>query len=129
MQKKPANEFSILQCDRTPGIAGMDTSGGECRGIRPNGLYPAVGDGDFVGVLAEILDGIAESVEGLLDVGTPVLTIQAVAEAVPLYRIFQITDRRRYRQLTVTEECFQVCEELASELVAQDFYGYEEAVL
>ena len=48
-----------------------------------NGKDTAVGDGDLMGIPAQVLDGVAEAVEGLPDERAPVPAVKAVPEGLP----------------------------------------------
>ena len=83
MQEEAADELPFREGDRTFRITGAFAPCGEGNGGIGNGKDAAVGDGDPVGIAAEVVDGVAETVEGLLDVRAPVLMVEGVAESIP----------------------------------------------
>ena len=72
MHQVTADKFHMIQGNLTLRAAGLFTTGGESHCILRNRKNPVVGDGNFMGVLSQIFNGIAKAVKGFLDAGTPV---------------------------------------------------------
>ena len=129
MHQETADEFRVLQCDRPPGFSRLPAP---CRegGVRPrDGQDPAVGDGDLMGVTAQVLDGVAETVEGFLYVRAPVLIVKGIPEFRPLVRVFQFFTGSGKNQLPVPEEGLEACEELPFKLIPEGLHPDEEVLL
>lgn len=101
VQEEAAYEFFVSQNDDPPGLTRLFRS---CR-KRDFGIcdrkQSAVCDSDFMCIPAKVFDGIAETIKGLLDEGTPVLLVQLIPEMIPFAGIDQFSGRRRKGKLPV----------------------------
>ena len=87
MHQVAADKFHMVQGNDAFGFSGLLSPGSE-RNLRIcYRTKPAVGDGDFMRIPSQILNSIAEAVEGFFYVGAPVYGIQAVFEFLPLIGI------------------------------------------
>ena len=75
MHQETADEFRVFQRDPAPGVPRFPSPGGEGNVRFRDGQDPAVGDGDLMGVTAEILNGVSKAVEGFFYVGAPILEV------------------------------------------------------
>lgn len=88
MHKKTPDKFRMLQGYFFHSTCFIVT----CR--KGNGVFcyffdTAVGDGNAVGIAAKILNGIAKTIKGFLDIGTPFFYIEPVLKFLPFIMIFQ----------------------------------------
>ena len=87
MHQVTADKFRLRQSDGPFGVARFLAPGSEGNIRICYRTEPAVGDGNLIRIPPQVLDGIAEAVEGFLYVGAPVNGIQTVSEFPPLIRI------------------------------------------
>lgn len=87
MHQVTADKFRLRQSDGPFGVARFLAPGNEGNIRICYRTEPAVGDGNLIRIPPQVLDGIAEAVEGFLYVGAPVNGIQTVSEFPPLIRI------------------------------------------
>lgn len=106
---------------RRPGPGGKD---GICF---TNGQDPAVGDGDFMCILTKIFNGVAKSVEGLLDIGAPVHPVKPVFEILPSSGCPEVEKGFREREPAVIEKEDKERKEFPFEFITQDKDRNEEA--
>lgn len=91
-----------------------------------NGKNAAVGDGDLMGIPAQVLDGVTETVKRLLDEGTPVPAVKAVPESLPAGRFPESVTGSREEKGAILIEPVQEGKVLPLELVPQDKDRQEE---
>ena len=94
-----------------------------------DGQYPAVGNGNLMGVTAEILHGIPKTVEGFFYVRAPVLIVKRIPEFRPLVRVFQLFTGSGKVQLPVQEEGLEPSEELPFKLIPEGLHPDKEVFL
>ena len=117
MEKEASDEFLVFQ-SHIDGIACAIVPGREdSMGLRDRS-DAGICDGDAVGITAEIVDGIAETIEGLFDERAPVLKIELIDKTLPGDIIQEII---RQRQNAGIMKSLEMKEELSSELARQDF--------
>lgn len=68
MHQAAPDEFRVVQGDQPFWLSRLPASGGKSNLILRNRKDTSVGDGDSVGIASQIFDGIAKTVEGLLDI-------------------------------------------------------------
>ncbi len=90
MHQITADEFCVIKGNLTFRLTRFFHSCGKSNLIFRDRKNPAVGNGDPVGITSKIFNGIAKSVEGFLDVGTPVLFIKTVFPFFPVVRIAKL---------------------------------------
>ena len=83
MHKEAADELRAGDGDLPFGIAGLPAPGREGNGIPSQGEDPAVGDGDLMGVTAEVFDGVPKTVKSFFYVRAPVLKIKGIPKFSP----------------------------------------------
>lgn len=93
-----------------------------------NGKDMAVGDGDLMGIPAQVLDGVAEAVEGLLDKEAPVLAVKAVLEGLPAGRSPESRTGVREGKGAVLVEPVQEGKVFSLEPIPQDKDREEEGI-
>lgn len=71
-------------------------------------------------ITAQVVDGIAETIECLLDVRAPVLAIEGVTEFIPGIRVAEFQAGIRERKLSVFVESVDGSKKLALELITED---------
>ena len=73
--KEEASDELLIRKGNIDQLTWSVISGGENSCVGRNRWYAGIGDGDTVGITAEVVYGIAEAVESLFDEGTPVFEI------------------------------------------------------
>ena len=76
MHEEAPDEFLNAQHDKASWVSCFHAPGRKSDRCFGNFYDPAVGNGNFMRVAAQVLNGIAEAVEGLLDEGAPVLLVK-----------------------------------------------------
>jgi len=79
-----------------------------------------------MGIAAEIVNGVAEAVEGFLNEGEPVLFAEGVAESIPVIGITEMQDIAGKGQPASGKKLLKGREEDAAELFTEDPDGEEE---
>ncbi len=128
MHKKAPDEFCVLQCDGPFGITGSFSA---CRedGFRlADRKDAAVGDRNLVGIPSQIVNGIAEPIEGFLYVRAPIFFIQFITELIPAVRVAQFFASGGKGQLLLQKECVEQSQILTFKLITQDFYRNKEPI-
>lgn len=128
MHQIAADELCIFQGNDPARLTGLFAPGGKGDLLFINRYNAAVGDGDFMGIPAEIFNGIAKSVEGFFDVGTPVFSIKGIAEFGPLIRIPELFRGSGKCQGAAFVKGIEACEKFLFEFIPQDFNPDKEAV-
>ena len=117
MHQEAANEFLMSESHL---LAGTTVSvvlvpeGDQGRNQRTN-LSRPIRDSDTMSVTTEVADGIAISVEGLLDVRTPVSTVQPINKRLPAFRQGKIGARLRNDEPARRAAALERSHELATE--------------
>lgn len=73
-------------------------------------------------VSSQIIDGVAESIESLFDIRTPVFFIQRVYKFIPVIRVPQFFARSGKDKLSFLEKSVQKGKIFALKLIPQDIY-------
>lgn len=120
MQKKPAYELLIADCDLPFGVAWLFASGRKDSLCFGYGQNAAVGNGNLMGIPAQIFNCIAKSVKSLFDIGAPVHQVQLVAELLPFIRIPEFFAGRGKDQGTTLIKRVQQGHVFPSEFIAED---------
>ncbi len=95
----------------------------ECNVAFVEGNEPMVGDGDTVGVAAEVTDHLLGAAEGGLGIHDPVLTKQCSQERREALGLFQVLDRSCANQLFLSISAPQSIDKLAPEDLAERLNG------
>ena len=120
MHEVAADEFGVIKGDGPPGVTGIKATGRKSHLIIIHGKDAAVGDGNLMGIPAEIFNRIAEAVKSLLCVGAPVYIIEVVTKLVPMIRIPEAYTGRGKREFSILIELVQAGKEPAFEFIAED---------
>lgn len=120
MQKKPAYELLIADCDLPFGVARLFASGRKNSLCFGYGQNAAVRNGNLMGIPAQIFDCIAKSIESLFDVGAPVQKVQLVPELLPFIRIPEFFAGRGKNQCTALIKRVQQSHVFPPEFIAED---------
>ena len=129
MHQETADKLRVLQCDRPLGFSRLPAP---CResGVRfRNREDPIVGDGDLMGVAAEIRNGVPKTVESFFYIRAPVLIVKRIPEFSPLVRVPQLFAGSGKNQLTVPEEGLEPRKELPFKLIPEDLHPDKEVFL
>ena len=129
MHQKAADEFRVLQCDRPQGFSRPPApcrKSGVCFRDRQD---PAVGDGDLMGIAAEVLNGVPKAIEGFFYVRAPVLIVKRIPEFSPMVRVPQLFAGSGKNQLSVLEEGLEPREELPFKLIPEGLHTDKEVFL
>lgn len=129
VHEETAYELHAGDGDLPFGIPGPPAPGREGDGILSQREDPAVGDGDLMGVTAEIFDGVPKPVKGSLYVGAPVLKVKGIPEFSPPAGVPQLFMGGGENQPPVLEKGLEAREELPLELVPEDLHADEEILL
>ena len=129
MHQKTADEFRVFQRDLPSWVPRFPAPGREGDVHFRDGQDPAVGDGDLMGVTAEIFDGVPKTVKGFFDVRAPVLTVKGIPEFRPMVRVAQFFTGGGKVQLPIPEEGLETREELAFELIPEGLHPDKEVFL
>lgn len=89
---------------------------------------PAVGNGNPVGILSKVFQGIAETVERLFDIRAPVLLIEGILKILPSAVRSQTGQGRRKGKAAVTEKGIQQGKELSFKFVPEDMDRNEKFI-
>lgn len=89
MHQVAPDKFCVRKSDGSARFTGHSSPRGKCHLLFVNRENTAVGYGDFVGIPAEVFNGITKPIESLLDIGAPVLLVKGIAQFRPLVRILQ----------------------------------------
>lgn len=117
MHQVAADEFCMFQGDIPARPTRLTAPGGEDNLLFINRNNAAVGDGDLMGIPAEVFHGIAKSVEGFFDVGTPVLFIKTIAEFRPFIRIPELFTGSGKCQGAAFVKGIEACEKFPFEFI------------
>ena len=128
MHQIAADELCIFQGDHPARLTGLSAPGGKGNLLFIDRYNTAVGDGDFMGIPAEIFHGIAKSIESFFDVGAPVLLIKGIAEFRPFIRIPELFTGSGKCQRAAFVKGIEGCEKFSFEFIPQDFNPDKEAV-
>ena len=120
MHEVAADEFGVIKGDGPPGVTGIKATGRKSHLIITHGKDAAVGDGNLMGIPAEIFNRITEAVKSLLYVGAPVYIIEVVTKVLPMIRIPKAYAGRRKREFPILIELVQAGKEHAFEFIAED---------
>lgn len=121
MQEVAPDEFRAVQGNSAFRVARLFASGGKGNLILREVKDAAVGDGDPVGIAAQIFNGIVEAVKSLLNVGAPVFCVKAVLPLVPVGGITQLLTGRRKNKGSVFIKGRELGHKFAPELIPEDF--------
>lgn len=121
MQKIAPDEFRAVQGDTAFRVAGLFASGGKGNLILREVKDAAVGDGDPVGIAAQIFNGITEAVKGLLDVRTPVFFVKPVLPLIPGGGITQLFAGRGKNKVSVFVKGRELSHKFPLELIPENF--------
>lgn len=127
MHQIAADEFRVIQRDAALRVARPFPPGRKDSLLSVNGKYPAVGYGNLVRISSKIFNGVAETMEGLLYVRTPVFLVKAAAEFCPLVRVTQLFAGRGKSDLFAFIKCIKPGKVSAFKLVAQHPYRDKKA--
>ena len=128
MHQETTNKFLIGQDDFPFWISGFLSSCGEGGLFCSNGKDPVVGDSDLVRIPAKILYRVAESIEGLFDVWTPVLLVKRIPEGRPFIRVSEFQTGLGESQLVIRMELVEVGEKFSLKLVPEHIDRNEESL-
>lgn len=119
MHEEAPDELLDAQGHHPSGVAcffAPGRKGDRCPGDFHNA---AVGDGDLMCVAPKVLDGIAKTVEGLLDERAPVLLVRRVPEAAPFIMAVQFLAGGREHKLPCLMEPVKLRQVFSFELIPQ----------
>lgn len=119
MHQIATDEFRVIQSDAALRVARPFSPGRKDGLLSVNRKYPAVGDGNLVRISSKIRNGVAETIEGLLYVRTPVFLVKAVAEFCPVVRVTQLLAGRGKSDFFAFIKCIKPGKVFAFKLVAQ----------
>ena len=122
------DKLRIFQGYHPARLTGLSAPGGKGGLLFIHRNNTAVGDGDLMCIPAEILDGIAKSVEGFFDVRAPVLFVKGIAEFRPFIRISELFTGSGTCQGAAFVKGIEACEKFPFEFIPQDFNPDKEAV-
>lgn len=128
MEKESADEFIPGKSHLLQRIVILIIAVTECDGFLCDIDDTAIGDRHPMGIAAQIGNGIAVSVEGLLDVGDPVGSVKIIDKFLPVHGSSRIGEGLWKGELTRGTVLFQRGHELAAEHFRGGFGRYEEAV-
>ncbi len=120
MHQETADKFRMFQRDVTFFIPRFYPFGRKSNGILSDGQYPAFRDGDLMGAAAKIFNGIAKTVEGLLDKRVPVFSIKWFFELFGSVRISQMGAGGRKDKGTALPEGNKGSHELTLKFIQKD---------
>ena len=126
MHRETADKFRVFQRDLPPGIPRFLAPCREGDVRFRDGQDPAVGDGDLMGVTAEILDGVSETIKGFLDVRAPVLIVKGIPEFSPVVRVAQLFTGGGKEQFSVLKEGLETGEEFSFEHIPESLHPDKE---
>ena len=86
----------------------------------------AVGDSNFVSISSQIINGVAKTVEGLLDKRAPILLIKGILKGIPGDRILE---GLRKGKDSFGKQRVELRKEFSTELIAEDLDRDEERLL
>ena len=128
MQEEPPDKLS-----RSQGGCGWDARfvvlNLEGDGLRGGAQDSGVGDGNVMGVSAEVFDDIGSPFEGFLEMGNPLLCIERGEKCFKLPGILEHDFRERKDQFPFLVQLFQPLEEFSPEKPGYGFDGKQEAGL
>jgi hypothetical protein len=87
-----------------------------------------VGDGDTVGIAAEVADDLLGPAEGALCINNPILTKQRSEEGCKAFRFIQMLDRSGTSQQLLLKSTPEPSDKLSSKYFAESLNGQEERV-
>src|SRR6185369_6603015 len=90
---------------------------------------PVVGDGDAVGVAAEVTDDLLRPAEGGLGIHHPILTKQRSKEGGEVFRLGQALNRSGTSQPVLSKSPPESGDKLSTEYFAESPNGQEERIL
>lgn len=117
MRQETAYKLLMREGYDTSGFPRLFPSGRKRDFRRIHGQNPAVGNSNPVGILSKVFQGIAKTVERLLDIRTPVLLIKGILKILPSAVRSQAGQGRRKGKAAVTEKGIQQGKELSFKLV------------
>ena len=115
MHQEAANEFLMSESHLLAGTTVSVVLVPEGDSVISHIQDTAVRDSDTMSVTTEVADGIAISVEGLLDVRTPVSTVQPINKRLPAFRQGKIGARLRNDEPARRAAALERSHELATE--------------
>lgn len=126
MGQEAPYELLMGKGNDAPRLPGFPPPGGEGDLRLCEGKDPAVGDRDLVGILPQIRNGVAKAIEGLLDVGAPVLLVKPVLKGLPSGGCPQDIQGGGEKEAALAEKGVQAGKEFPLELIPEDMYGDEK---
>ena len=128
VKQKPAHELVRGNGHDSRLIAARIVPPTKCDVTSIEGNEPMVGDGDTVGVAAEVADHFLGSAEGGLGIDDPVLAKQRSEECREALGLFQVLNRSCASQLFLPMSAPQSIDKLPPENLAERLNGQEERV-
>jgi hypothetical protein len=126
MHQEAANELILRKSHFLAGVVILVVLVPESDGVIGHIRDSTIGDCNTMSVAAEIIDGIAESIEGLLDVRTPVSGVELIHERLPDVGDSEIKAGVRDNELTGRVIVFERIHELTTEHLHRSFDRDEE---
>jgi hypothetical protein len=126
VEKEPSDEFASMNAFDAPSPATLVVFVSEEDVFVLLAYEPLVGDGDTVGVTAEILEDLFGSGEGRLDEDDPFLEAMLGEEVVEADGMLEVVNRVGEKDLGATIRLFERMEEIVFEDGGKDFEGDEE---
>ena len=90
---------------------------------------PVVGDGDAMGIAAEVTNDLLRPAEGGLGIHNPILTKQRSKESGEVFRLCQVLNRSGTSQPVLSKSPSESGDKLSTEYFAESPNGQEERVL
>ena len=128
VQKEAAQELGRAQSHHALLVAVGVILPAEGDAFSVEGQQAMIGDGDAMGVAAEIAQHLHGSAEGGLGIDDPVVAMQTPESFANCLRIGESGGRAGAAKLLAAVEAFQASEELAAKDTAEDFDGQEERI-
>jgi hypothetical protein len=126
MEEESADEFTAVDAFDAPASAALVVLVSEEDVFVLSAYEPLVGDGDAMGVAAEIVEDLLGSGEGRLDMDDPLLEASLVEKLVEANGMLELADRVGKIDLGVTIGLFQGVEEGLLEDGGENLKGDEE---
>ena len=127
MKKEPADKFIGLQGHGLLTVPVGIISPEERNLAVSVGEETVIGDGDSMGISAEVLKDPLGAIEGWFAIDDPLFMVEMPAESLEVSGVLEMAEIGGKDQIASLEAIFEEVEELPSEQCRQDPHGEEEA--